>query len=109
MPWIFERLNDCVERRFVSGQRLTVAQFKIRAGCTVPAHSHDNEQISVILEGRALFKLGDRVLEVAAGDVVHIPPNVPHEVKALTDLVVIDAFSPRRDDWERGEDAYLRK
>ncbi|MEL9990499.1 MAG: cupin domain-containing protein [Thermoproteus sp.] len=107
--WTFEKLNDCIERRYISGERLTLAQFKIKAGCTVPMHSHENEQISLLLEGKALFVLGGEAREVSAGEVVRIPPRVPHEVKALTDIVVIDVFSPRRDDWERGEDQYLRR
>jgi hypothetical protein len=34
---------------------------------------------------------------------------VPHKVVALEDTVVVDVFSPARDDWQRGDDAYLRK
>lgn len=109
MVWTFERLNECIERRYISGRYLTVAQFRIKAGCTVPMHSHENEQISLLLEGRALFIVGDSAREVSAGEVVHIPPGVPHEVKALTDIVVVDTFSPRRDDWEQGGDQYLRR
>jgi quercetin dioxygenase-like cupin family protein len=108
MGWTFERLNECLERRYVSGRNLTLAQFRIKAGYKVPAHSHENEQISLVLEGRALFVVGGVAREVSAGEVVHIPPGAPHEVRALTDLVVVDVFSPRRDDWERGGDSYLR-
>lgn len=108
MGWTFEKLNECIERRYVSGERLTLAQFKIKAGCTVPVHSHENEQISLILEGKALFTIGGVQREISAGEVVHIPPGVPHEVKALTDIVVVDVFAPRREDWERGKDHYLR-
>ncbi|MEZ0248187.1 MAG: cupin domain-containing protein [Thermoproteus sp.] len=107
--WTFEKLNDCIERRYISGERLTLAQFRIKAGCTVPTHSHENEQISLLLEGRALFVLGGEAREVSAGEAVLIPPRVPHEVRALTDIVVIDVFSPRRDDWEKGGDQYLRR
>ncbi|WP_052886153.1 cupin domain-containing protein [Thermoproteus uzoniensis] len=108
MGWVFEKLNECIERRYISGRNLTLAQFRIKAGCVVPAHSHENEQISLILEGRALFVVGGVTREVSAGEVVHIPPGVLHEVKALTDVVVVDVFSPRRDDWEKGGDSYLR-
>jgi quercetin dioxygenase-like cupin family protein len=49
MTWQWEKLNDCVERRFFSGERLTVAQFRLKAGCVVQRHSHPQEQIAVRL------------------------------------------------------------
>jgi CRP-like cAMP-binding protein len=51
MTWQWEKLNDCVERRFFSGERLTVAQFRLKAGCVVQRHSHPQEQIAIVLEG----------------------------------------------------------
>jgi len=49
MTWQWEKLNDCVERRFFSGERLTVAQFRLKAGCVVQRHSHPQVQIAVRL------------------------------------------------------------
>ncbi len=49
MTWQWEKLNNCVERRFFSGERLTVAQFWLKAGCVVQRHSHPQEQITVRL------------------------------------------------------------
>ncbi len=94
-------MSDCVERRYVSGERLTVAQFRLKAGCVVQRHSHLQEQITVVLEGLLEFEVGGRRFTAAAGDVVHIPPGVEHAVTALTDVVVVDVFSPPRDDWAR--------
>ncbi len=94
-------MGDCVERRYVSGERLTVAQFRLKAGCVVQRHSHLQEQITVVLEGLLEFEVGGRRFTAAAGDVVHIPPGVEHAVTALTDVVVVDVFSPPRDDWAR--------
>jgi len=94
-------VGDCVERRYVSGERLTVAQFRLKAGCVVQRHSHLQEQITVVLEGLLEFEVGGRRFTAAAGDVVHIPPGVEHAVTALTDVVVVDVFSPPRDDWAR--------
>jgi quercetin dioxygenase-like cupin family protein len=49
MTWQWEKLNDCVERRFFSGERLTVAQFRLKAGCVVQRHSQPQGQIAVRL------------------------------------------------------------
>jgi len=43
------------------------------------------------------------------GDVMPLAPHVPHWVEALEDTVAVDVFSPAREDWIRGDDAYLRK
>ena len=45
---------------------------------------------------------------VRAGESLCIPPNVPHSVESLEDSVAVDIFSPVREDWVRGDDAYLR-
>ncbi|MBV8072902.1 MAG: cupin domain-containing protein, partial [Acidobacteriaceae bacterium] len=43
------------------------------------------------------------------GDVMVIPPNVPHRFEALEESTATDLFVPQREDWIRGDDAYLRK
>lgn len=104
----WERLSEGLERRYVSGERMTLAQLRIKRGSVVRLHSHPNEQISLVLEGRLEFRSGGRRLVASAGDLVIIPPNLEHEVEALDDSLVVDVFSPPRDDWARGEDKYLR-
>lgn len=79
---------------------MTVAQFRLKAGCVVQRHSHPQEQIAVVLEGVLEFEVGGKRFTAAAGDVVYIPPGVEHSATAVTDAVV-DAFSPPRDDWGR--------
>jgi quercetin dioxygenase-like cupin family protein len=87
---------------------MTLAQITLAAGAEVPLHEHPNEQIATVLSGRLRFVIGGEELEVGAGESVLIPGGVPHRVDALEDSVVLDAFAPRRDDWLRGDDAYLR-
>jgi quercetin dioxygenase-like cupin family protein len=60
-------------------------------------------------QGSAKFVLAGEERVLKAGDVVRIPPNVPHHVEAIEDCVALDLFSPRREDWIRGDDSYLRK
>jgi quercetin dioxygenase-like cupin family protein len=74
----------------------------------VPEHAHENEQITYILEGRLRFALGEETVDVAAGEVLTIPPNVPHAAEALEDTLDVDVFTPPREDWLTGTDAYLR-
>lgn len=104
-----ERLNSLVDRQFVFGEKGMLARLVLRAGAFVPLHSHENEQITYILEGALKFTLPDGEVTVRAGEILVIPGNVPHSAEALEDTVDLDVFCPPRADWIAGTDAYLRK
>ena len=104
-----ERLNPLAVRQVIHGETMTLARFELSKGAVVPEHSHVNEQISTMERGRARFVVGGKEIIVSAGESVTIPPNMPHSVETLEDSVAVDVFSPRREDWIRGDDAYLRK
>ena len=104
-----ERLNPLLERQFVVGNDVMVARVLLKKGCVVPMHHHVNEQITYILEGALHFTVGGEEVTVRAGEVLCIPPNVPHEATALEDTVDLDVFNPPRQDWIDKSDAYLRK
>jgi unsaturated pyranuronate lyase len=103
-----EPLSTGIGRRMLNGEAMTLAQITLAAGAAVPLHDHPNEQIATVLSGRLRFLVGDEELEVGAGESVLVPGGVSHRVDALEDSVVLDAFAPRREDWLRGDDAYLR-
>jgi unsaturated pyranuronate lyase len=106
-----ERMNELLDRRVISGAQTMVAQVFLKKGCIVPRHSHPNEQVTYILEGALRFWVGEEPGEekvVRAGEVLVIPSNVPHKAEALEDTFDLDVFSPPRQDWLDGSDAYLR-
>lgn len=103
-----ERLSDGIGRRMLNGEALTLAQITLAAGAVVPEHEHANEQIATVLSGRLRFTVGGEEREVGPGESVLIAGGVPHRVEVLENAVVPDVFAPRRDDWIRGDDAYLR-
>ena len=104
-----EHLNPLLERQFVFGEKSMLARLILRTGCIVPLHSHENEQITYILEGALKFSLPHGDVIVRAGEILVIPGNVPHSAEALEDTVDLDVFCPPRADWISGADAYLRK
>jgi quercetin dioxygenase-like cupin family protein len=106
-----EELSPAIGRRLVTGGRLQIAHVYLAKGAIVPQHAHDNEQLTYILEGTLRFWLGEdesEVVDVAAGEVLHIPPNLPHTAAALADTREVELFAPPRQDWLDGSDAYLR-
>ena len=104
-----EQLNDKLSRQMISGENATISQLLLKKGATVPRHSHMNEQYSWIISGALKFVFDDREILVGAGEILVIPPNVAHSAVALEDTVDVDIFAPRREDWIRKDDSYLRK
>jgi quercetin dioxygenase-like cupin family protein len=107
-----ERVSDLLERRLITGERMMLTHVYLDKGCIVPRHSHENEQITYILEGALHFWLGEDEQEqvvVRAGEVLLIPSNLPHRAEALEDTLDVDIFCPPRQDWLDKTDDYLRR
>ena len=103
------QLNPLFARQVIHAEKVTVARIYMEKGCIVPEHAHHNEQVSMVLEGKLLFHMEDGDLTLQPGDVLHIPPHAKHKVTALEKSFAIDIFSPTREDWRTGDDAYLRR
>lgn len=107
-----ESLKGTITRRMISGERMMIAQVLLKKGDDVPKHSHHNEQLTYVVSGKLRLLLGEdgeHEVVVGAGEVLVIPPNLPHSALALEDTVDVDVFSPPREDWLNKTDAYLRK
>ena len=107
-----ELLSDLLSRKLITGDRMMLAHVYLKKGCVVPRHSHENEQITYILEGGLRFWIGAdeaQVVDVLAGEVLHIPSGVQHKAEALEDTLDVDIFSPPRQDWLDKTDDYLRQ
>ena len=106
-----EELHDRLSRRLITGDQVMLAHVYLKQGCVVPRHSHENEQFTYILEGALRFLVGDEAEEIVvrAGEVLHLPANVPHEAHALEDTLDVDIFYPPREDWLNKTDDYLRR
>jgi len=104
-----EELNPLLSRRAIHTTAMTIARLYLKATAVVPTHHHANEQVSMVEKGALEFNLAGEERIVRAGGMVVIPPDVPHSVRALEDSIAVDVFTPRRDDWIRGDDAYLRR
>ena len=104
-----EELNAKLIRQAIHTPEMTIARLEMKAGAKVPVHSHHNAQFTMVQSGSLKFILADGAeVIVGAGQVLELPPHVPHGVEVLEDSFVIDLFTPRREDWMGGDDAYLR-
>jgi quercetin dioxygenase-like cupin family protein len=104
-----EPLSPLVTRQVIHSDQMTISRLTLKKGAVVPRHQHVNEQITNLEQGSLRFIFDDDEVLVSAGESLQIRSNAPHRVEALEDSVAVDLFSPVREDWVRGDDAYLRR
>jgi quercetin dioxygenase-like cupin family protein len=97
-----EAVSESILRQVVSGDALMLSKLQMKKGATVSTHTHPNEQFTYILEGKVRFNYGENLeneVIVGAGELLHLPANVPHNAVCLEDAVDLDIFTPLRKDW----------
>jgi quercetin dioxygenase-like cupin family protein len=96
-----QKIWEGVAGRVVHGERLTLGLVELEPGSVVPEHSHENEQLGIMISGSVQFRVGDETRELGPGDTWSIPANTPHEVHTGPEgAVMIDVFAPVREDWK---------
>ncbi|MBN8644198.1 MAG: cupin domain-containing protein [Planctomycetes bacterium] len=92
-----------LERRRLIGEKAMISHITLFKGCVVPLHRHENEQFSILISGALRFTFtepgqpagpGMQPMTLRAGEVLHLPGNLPHAAEALEDTIVLDVFSP---------------
>lgn len=79
----------------VSLDKTMLTYFEVDPHCTFASHSHESEQITMVLEGVLYFEHGEKVFAVKAGETIAIPSNIPHAVySGETAVKAVDAWSP---------------
>jgi quercetin dioxygenase-like cupin family protein len=104
-----EQLNPLAGRKALHGTAITVAHFRFDKGNKVASHHHGNDQITIVEKGAVRMVVGDEAFVLKAGQMVHVAPDIPHGNEALEDTVIMELFSPIREDWIKGDDSYLRQ
>jgi quercetin dioxygenase-like cupin family protein len=102
-------LNPLAGRKALHGKMITLARFRFDKGNKVAMHHHPNDQITTVESGSVRFIMDGEEVLLKAGDMVTVPPDVPHGNEALEDTVIVEIFSPVRSDWITGDDSYLRQ
>jgi len=103
-----EKITEMVSRKFVTGDRLTLAQIYLKRGAVVPVHSHESEQMTYVLQGTLKLLVAGEEVTLREGEVLHIPSGAAHQVEAIDDTFVLDVFSPIRQDWLDRTDDYFK-
>src|SRR5689334_10000808 len=88
------------QRRIIAdGDKLMLVEVKLDKGAVVAEHHHVHEQATYVVKGTARFTTPDGTVNLGAGQCIFLPSNVPHKVEFLEESVVVDSFSPPREDF----------
>lgn len=101
------RFNERFTGKKVEGEQVLIVCTEAQTGFTVPNHTHESEQVTVVQSGSWLFTVAGKEFTASAGDVVHIPAGWEHSAVALENSVAIEIFTPPRREWEDEMDDYL--
>lgn len=85
-------------RTIAAGEKMHQIYVRLDAGSSVPLHRHLNEQIAFCVSGNLRLTIDGVLHDVKPGQAALIPGNVPHSADAGVDTIVIDTFSPPRED-----------
>ena len=107
-----EELSPVIHRKMLWGERVMLSHVILKKGSELclPIPTITSSSATSI-SGRMRFWVGEDERErifIEAGEVLHLPSNIPHGAETLEDTVSLDVFSPPRQDWIDGDDAYLR-
>jgi len=103
-----DELSPTAKRQALHGEQMTLAHFKFDKGNVVASHHHVNDQITTVAKGSIMMTVGEEEFQMNEGDMVLVPPDVPHGNVALEDTIIVEIFAPVRQDWISGDDSYLR-
>src|SRR5262245_59362805 len=95
-------------RTIASGDKMHQIYVRLDAGSTVPTHKHVHEQIAFCVSGNLLLTVDGVLHDLKPGQCCLIPSNVPHSADVKVNTIVIDTFSPPREDM-LSQDAALQK
>ena len=105
-----QRIWAGVYGRAIHGERMTLSVVELAPDAVIPEHSHENEQIGMVLTGSLIFRVGDDEREFGPGGTWCVSSQAPHEVRVGPEgAVVVEAFSPSRVDWQEIEHEQRQK
>jgi quercetin dioxygenase-like cupin family protein len=104
-----EEISELYKRKMAIGENLTIARVEVKQGATTQPHSHENEEVVMVLKGAWRFYLPQGEVTLRANQMLSIPPGVEHSSEVLEDTVALDICTAMRFDWITGEDRFLHQ
>ena len=108
-PMTPESISLLYTRKVALGDNIVVARVEVMQSAVTQPHTHESEEIIIVLKGAWRFDLPSGPVTLRANQMLSIPPGVEHSSEALEDTVALDICSPMRLDWITGEDLLLHR
>lgn len=86
-------------KNLIHGEKTHLTKVLIEKSAVIPLHKHDNEQTGYLLSGKLRFFSGEQEYVVLPGDSWSFPGNMPHGAEGLEESIVLECFSPVREDY----------
>lgn len=105
-----EDLTQDIKRKMLWGENIMVVKLELAANTIVPEHEHVSEQVTMVLEGSIkLIGVNGSEANLSPGEILVIPPSVPHSASVgPKGAIVMDIFSPVREDFIHSKPSYYR-
>jgi len=98
-PTPIEMLPGVTRRTLTAGDKMMLIEVRLEPGAVVPMHTHPHEQTGYVVSGHMRLQIAGDTLDLDPGDAYLIPGGVEHEATALDPLVIVDVFSPPREEY----------
>jgi quercetin dioxygenase-like cupin family protein len=102
-----EEITELYRRKIAIGESITVARVEVKQGAVTLPHSHENEEMILVLKGCWRFQLPSGEVTLNVNQMLRIPRGVEHSSETLEDTVALDICAPARADWISGADQAL--
>lgn len=89
-----------IHGQYIHGEKASFGWVTLKAGTIMPMHHHPHEQITCILDGELEMEIGGVQMILTPGMIQVIPSKTPHSAKVTRDSIVIDVFSPVREEYK---------
>src|SRR5512137_2951435 len=94
-----EMLPGLIRRTLVSSDKLMICRFELEKGVEIPGHSHPQDQAGYVVSGKIRVSVEGESCDLGPGDSYSAPSGAVHSAIALERTVVVDTFSPPREDY----------
>ena len=93
-------LPGLTRKTLAQSQTMMICEFKFDAQVTIPIHNHPHDQVGYLVEGHVEMTIDGKKFDLVKGDSYSAPSNVPHGVLTLEPSIIVDTFSPPREDYQ---------
>ena len=94
-----EMLPGLTRRTLADGAEMMLCEFTFETGVQIPTHTHPHEQVGYVVRGEVRMTIDGEDSLLGAGDSYYIPGNLPHSAFTLAPSIIIDCFTPPREDY----------